>query len=174
MTLLLLTLACGEKDPSPDSPSESDADTDADADTDTDSDTDADPETGFAWDGGWYPLGEGSMYCQEAGGLYTFSGGSLRDGSGPQANGYAYFSEIPGEGSYPVVALADVAAGNAAVGVADFAEGAQLWYSNGASGSVTVADHDGELWVSWGATELQLNAASDTATTTQGHMRCTP
>ena len=168
MTLLLLMLACGDKDPVEDSPSESDAD------TDTDTDTDADPETGFTWDGAWYPLGEGSMYCQTAGGFYTFSGGALREGSGSQANGYAYFHAVPSPGSYPVVALAEVSATTAAVGVADFAEGAELWYSDGASGTLTVSDHDGELWVSWDDTELQLNASTDTASTAQGHMRCTP
>ncbi|MCP4803786.1 MAG: hypothetical protein GY913_17515 [Proteobacteria bacterium] len=80
---------------------------------------------------------------------------------------------MPTPGTYPVVPL-NPAAGEAAVGIADFQNGADLWYSDGVSGTVTVADVDGALDARWDVTQLKLNATETTAPTESGHLRCTP
>lgn len=178
MLTLTILLACGDKDaPDVDSDVPADADTDTDADSDSDSDADADSdsdtdsELGFTWDGAWYPLGEGAIYCDDVGGVYTVRGGALRDGGGAQANGYAYFDDVPAAGTYPVVPL-NPDATSASVGIADFQNGAELWYSDGTSGTVTVTDVDGALDVRWDVTQLKLNATETTAPTQSGHLRC--
>ena len=184
MTLfLLLLLACGGDDTTTaldsgtetDTDTDTDADTDADTDTDTDADTDVDAETGIEWTDAWYPLGEGSMFCLMSGGYYTFTGGSLRDGTGAQANGYAYFESQPTPGTYTVVPLAKPPGpGEAAVGVADFQDGFTLWYSDGDHGTVTVTDVAGALDVRWDSTSLLLNAGETVEESASGHLRCTP
>ena len=176
MLTLCILLACGDKeasDSAPEADADTDTDTDSDTDSDADSDTDADTdaELGFAWDGAFYPLGEGAIYCDVANGVYTVRGGALREGDGPQANGYAYFASEPTPGTYPVVPL-NPGEGEAAVGIADFQSGAELWYSDGTSGTVTVTDVGGQLDVRWDATQLKLNASETTASTESGHLLC--
>ncbi len=169
MTWLLLTLlACGD---------DTRSDSGATTDSGTDTATTAPAETGFTWDGAWYPLGEGAMFCQNIGGKYTFSGGALREGAkdGAQANAYVYFTEEPAPGEYPVVALAALAdATQAATGVADFQNGSELWYSDGDSGTVTVSQVDGALEVVFDRSRVMLNGGTTKADFDGGRMVCTP
>lgn len=176
MTLTLLMLvACGDKDAGDDTSSSDDTSADTSGDTSKDTDTGSTDELGFTWTDAWYPLVDGSMFCQVAAGFYTFSGGSLRDGDGAQGNGYAYFADVPTPGTYTVVPLdPGPGPGQVTVGVADYQNGFELWFSDGASGTVTVTEVDGALDVQWDATSLQLSGSATVQTTPSGHMRCTP
>lgn len=175
MLLLALVFACGDQDPGDDTAPSDDTSATDDTQGDTDPDTGDAHELGFTWKDAWYPLVDGSMFCQVAAGFYTFSGGSLRDGDGAQGNGYAYFADVPAPGTYTVVPLdPGPGPGEAAVGVADYQNGFELWFSDGSSGTVTVTDVDGALDVQWDATGLLLSGGATVETTESGHMRCTP
>jgi hypothetical protein len=188
--LALCLSACGDKeepddtsdtpeadtDTDTDTDADTDADADADADADTDADTDADypAETGFEFDGAWYPLSEAGMFCQSQAGLYIFSSGALRDGSGEQGNGYADFHDVPEPGSYRVVAFDGFTApAPDAVGVwvLDFRD-SSFWYSDGVSGTLDVYESDGALDVVWHG--VSLLGAAGTITSEEGWLRCTP
>lgn len=190
--LLLSLAACGDKtdtapqdgdtsDTETDTDTDTDADTDADSDADTDADTDSDAdadnypaETGFEFDGAWYPLGEGSMYCLPQAGMYVFTSGSLRDGTGPQGNAYANFLDVPAPGSYTVVAFDGFtapAAGTVGTWILDYRD-SSFWYSDGTAGTLDVYDAGGALDVVWH--DVSLKGLAGTRTSAEGWLRCTP
>ncbi len=186
--LLLLPVACTPA-PGPDDSAPADTDTDADTDSDTDSDTDADTdtdadsdadmpdETGFELDGAWYPLVDGSMFCQPTGAIYTFSSGALRDGTGTQGNGYAYFGDPPPPGGYTLAyydySVTEIPAGQASIGFLDFRD-SSFWWSDGTAGTLDVYDAGaGALDVVWHDVALH-NGAGGARTSVEGWMRCTP
>lgn len=195
VTLAAALCACGGKDDDTaagddsdtltDTPTATDTDTDA-PDTDTDApDTDTDTtdtdttggtmELGFEFDGATYPLTPDAIFCQTTGAVYTFSSGALRDGTGPQGNGYAYFSGVPAPGAYTVVrfdGFSPIGAGEAAVGVMD-ARDSSLWFSDGTAGTLDVTDAGGgALDVVWQGAALA--SGGRTVVSATGYLRCTP
>ncbi len=182
--------ACGDKPPAGDDTQEADTDTDTDSDTDTDADADADTdadadsdadtdvtypsETGWEFDGAWYPLAEGSMFCLSQAGLYIFTSGSQRDGTGPRGNGYADFADVPEPGAYEVVAFDGLTApppDSVGVWVLDYRD-TSFWYSDGNSGTLDVIEAGGALDVIWH--NVSLHSAAGTIVSEEGWLRCTP
>ncbi len=131
----------------------------------------------FKFLGANYPLGSKAVYCSTVGGVYTIRGGSKKNGTGKQANIYAYFpgKNPPGAGSYKLIGsgITSPKPGEARVMVIDFTD-TKMWYSKAGSGTVKVTLAGTKRIVSFSSITVEKQLSAGTTSKVSCLMSCTP
>lgn len=131
----------------------------------------------FQFLGANYPLVKAGVFCSSVAGIYTIRGGSKKNGTGAQANIYAYFpgKTPPAAGSYKLIGygLTSPAAGEARVMVVDFTDSA-MWWSKAGTGTVKVTLSGTKRIVSFSGLTVEKQIKPGTTSKVSCLMSCTP